>query len=80
MVYNFYLFRSSSSTRHTSRRDSLDDERREIERESERIQREIEMERRGHSFSPRRTKSPTRGMLSITGELPKVYFKYRTIQ
>ncbi|XP_071181009.1 putative leucine-rich repeat-containing protein DDB_G0290503 isoform X16 [Mytilus edulis] len=63
--------RSSSSTRNSSRRDSLDDERREIQRESERIQREIEMERRGQSFSPRLTKSPTRGMLSITGELPK---------
>ncbi|XP_052074694.1 myosin-15-like isoform X4 [Mytilus californianus] len=63
--------RSSTSTRNSSRRDSLDDERREIQRESERIQREIEMERRAQSFSPRLTKSPTRGMLSITGELPK---------
>ncbi|KAJ8312343.1 hypothetical protein KUTeg_009716 [Tegillarca granosa] len=53
--------------------DSLDEDRKEIEIESARIQQEMEQERRRtKSLSPRReTKSPTRTMLSLSANLER---------
>ncbi|XP_053375093.1 trichohyalin-like isoform X6 [Mercenaria mercenaria] len=67
-------YRSPEST-HALQDESVDETRRQIARESDKIRREMERERRAKSMSPGRDRSPTRTYLTLTQTPKTVYDK-----